>query len=94
MLRSGPQLSAAAVPPSANGERPRLWIDRVFAAKGAGTVVTGTLTGGLRYEDSTINVTTFDPFDLEAAPNFARAIEESELPWPPDSGRTYPLKDW
>ncbi len=26
--------------------RPRLWIDRVFAAKGSGTVVTGTLTGG------------------------------------------------
>src|SRR5688500_8069735 len=26
--------------------RPRLWVDRVFAAKGAGTVVTGTLTGG------------------------------------------------
>jgi selenocysteine-specific elongation factor len=26
--------------------RPRLWIDRSFAAKGAGTVVTGTLTDG------------------------------------------------
>ena len=26
--------------------RPRLWIDRVFAAKGSGTVITGTLTGG------------------------------------------------
>ena len=26
--------------------RPRLWIDRVFAAKGSGTVATGTLTGG------------------------------------------------
>ena len=26
--------------------RPRLWIDRAFAAKGSGTVVTGTLTGG------------------------------------------------
>ncbi len=26
--------------------RPRLWIDRVFAAKGSGTVVTGTLTCG------------------------------------------------
>jgi TolB-like protein/tetratricopeptide (TPR) repeat protein len=33
------------------------------------------------------------PFDLEAAPNFARAIEESGLPWPPAS-RDYPLKDW
>ncbi len=26
--------------------RPRLWIDRVFASRGAGTVVTGTLAGG------------------------------------------------
>ena len=25
---------------------PRLWVDRVFAAKGSGTVVTGTLVGG------------------------------------------------
>ncbi|HTH07534.1 MAG TPA: selenocysteine-specific translation elongation factor, partial [Ilumatobacteraceae bacterium] len=33
-------------PPSADRTRPRLWIDRVFAAKGSGTVVTGTLTGG------------------------------------------------
>ena len=27
-------------------DRPRLWVDRAFAARGAGTVVTGTLTGG------------------------------------------------
>ncbi len=33
------------------------------------------------------------PFDLEATPNFARAIEQSGLPWPPP-GRDYPLKDW
>jgi selenocysteine-specific elongation factor len=26
--------------------RPRLWVDRVFAVKGSGTVVTGTLVGG------------------------------------------------
>lgn len=29
-----------------DGGRPRLWIDRSFAATGSGTVVTGTLTGG------------------------------------------------
>ena len=34
------------------------------------------------------------PFDLEAAPNFARMIEGNEVPWPPVSGREYPLKDW
>lgn len=31
---------------SVNRRRPRLWIDRVFTAKGSGTVVTGTLTDG------------------------------------------------
>jgi selenocysteine-specific elongation factor len=36
----------AVAPEAADDDRPRLWIDRVFAAKGAGTVVTGTLIGG------------------------------------------------
>ena len=39
-------------PPPTDQGRPRLWVDRVFAAKGAGTIVTGTLTGGsLRVDD-------------------------------------------
>ena len=39
-------------PTARDDKKPRLWIDRVFAAKGAGTVVTGTLTGGMvRVED-------------------------------------------
>ncbi len=33
-------------PASGDRARPRLWVDRVFAARGAGTVVTGTLVGG------------------------------------------------
>jgi selenocysteine-specific elongation factor len=42
----------AAAPLPADHGRPRLWIDRVFAARGAGTVVTGTLAGGaLAVED-------------------------------------------
>ena len=36
----------AATPTAADHDRPRLWVDRSFAAAGAGTVVTGTLTGG------------------------------------------------
>ena len=36
----------ATIPPPDDIERPRLWVDRVFAAKGSGTVVTGTLTCG------------------------------------------------
>ncbi len=42
-------------PTAADIKQPRLWIDRVFAAKGAGTVVTGTLTGGmLRVDDELV----------------------------------------
>jgi selenocysteine-specific elongation factor len=45
----------AGAPPPADGGRPRLWIDRVFASRGAGTVVTGTLTGGsLALEDEVL----------------------------------------
>ncbi len=40
-------------PTAADLGRPRLWVDRAFAAKGAGTVITGTLTGGrVRVDDS------------------------------------------
>ena len=42
-------------PPAPDRGRPRLWIDRVFAAKGSGTVVTGTLTGGaIRRDDQLV----------------------------------------
>jgi selenocysteine-specific elongation factor len=36
--------------------RPRLWVDRSFAAKGSGTVVTGTLTGGRLHVDQQVDV--------------------------------------
>jgi selenocysteine-specific elongation factor len=35
-----------AAPPAVDRGRPRLWVDRSFAIRGAGTVVTGTLTDG------------------------------------------------
>ena len=35
-----------ATPPAVDRNRPRLWVDRSFAIRGAGTVVTGTLAGG------------------------------------------------
>jgi selenocysteine-specific elongation factor len=43
--------------------RPRLWVDRVFAAKGAGTVVTGTLTGGALTRDEEV---ALEPGDRRA----------------------------
>ncbi|HEX9258288.1 MAG TPA: selenocysteine-specific translation elongation factor [Acidimicrobiales bacterium] len=35
-----------ATPVAADRDRARLWVDRAFAARGAGTIVTGTLAGG------------------------------------------------
>ncbi len=34
------------------------------------------------------------PWDLEATPNFAAKVEESNLPWPPAATLEFPLKDW
>ena len=45
-LRTELDALLATTPLAVDRERPRLWVDRAFAAKGAGTVVTGTLTGG------------------------------------------------
>jgi selenocysteine-specific elongation factor len=36
----------SSAPPVPDNDRPRLWVDRVFTIAGAGTVVTGTLSGG------------------------------------------------
>lgn len=45
-LRAALDEVLAGTPTAPDVGRPRLWVDRAFAAKGAGTVVTGTLTGG------------------------------------------------
>jgi len=43
-------------PPAADRGRPRLWVDRVFAAKGSGTIVTGTLVGGALHVDDEVRI--------------------------------------
>ena len=45
-LRDALDAVLATAPVALDGARPRLWVDRVFSAKGSGTVVTGTLAGG------------------------------------------------
>ncbi len=55
-LRAELDTLVAATPESEDRDRPRLWIDRVFAAKGAGTVVTGTLTGGRLHQDEIVAI--------------------------------------
>ena len=58
--------SLAAGPPATPPVvRPRLWIDRSFAIAGAGTVVTGTLTGG--------SLTVGDPVDIVTSQGSRRA---------------------
>jgi selenocysteine-specific elongation factor len=55
------ELSAA--PSQPNLEKPRLFVDRAFALHGIGTVVTGTLTGGMLKRGETVVV---QPRNLEA----------------------------
>lgn len=45
-LQAAIGLLVSEISPAPVAGRPRLWIDRSFAMPGAGTVVTGTLTGG------------------------------------------------
>ncbi len=46
----------AGAPEPLDSGRPRVWIDRVFSARGSGTVVTGTLTGGALSVDQEVVV--------------------------------------
>ena len=45
-LRAALDRMLSTTPTAVDRGRTRLWVDRSFAARGAGTVVTGTLTGG------------------------------------------------
>ncbi len=55
-LRAELDALVARTPAAGDAERPRLWIDRSFAARGSGTVVTGTLTGGQLVVDERVTV--------------------------------------
>ena len=46
---------SAGIPPLRDYGKPRLFVDRVFAVRGTGTVVTGTLTGGRLSRGKTIS---------------------------------------
>jgi selenocysteine-specific elongation factor len=45
-LRRALDRLVASTPPALDRGRPRLWVDRSFSVRGAGPVLTGTLTGG------------------------------------------------
>jgi selenocysteine-specific elongation factor len=50
-LRTALDRLLASTPTATDRDRPRLWVDRSFAARGSGTVVTGTLAAGAFHVD-------------------------------------------
>ncbi len=56
-LRDALDALVGQLPGTRDDDRPRLWVDRVFAARGSGTVVTGTLTGGSLRTDDELEIT-------------------------------------
>lgn len=68
----------AETPTAADDHRPRLWIDRVFAAKGSGTVITGTLTGGRISVDDELTALPGDlPVRVRALQSHHRELDEA-----------------
>src|SRR6056297_2648729 len=68
-LRAGLDALIAAAGEAGDRGRSRMWLDRVFAAKGSGTVVTGTLVGGLLAQDQQVVL------ELVATPARIRSIQ-------------------
>jgi len=63
-------------PPPADTGKPRLFVDRVFSPRGAGTVVTGTLTGGcLRPGDAVVIQPAGLPAKIRGLQNHGRAVD-------------------
>jgi TolB-like protein len=53
-----------------------------------------SLYGHMALATNVLICTCGAPFDLEATPNFAKLLQDADLPWPPDSPINWPLKDW
>ena len=76
-LRRALDALVVATPAAVDRGRPRLWVDRSFAAKGSGTVVTGTLTGGsLAVGDRVVVGVTEHPARIRAIQTLGRAVEQ------------------
>lgn len=77
-LRAALDRLLAGVPQAEDRGRPRLWVDRSFAAKGSGTVVTGTLAGGtLRVDDEVVLLPSGLPARVRALQSHKSALEEA-----------------
>lgn len=68
----------ADAPTTPDGRRPRLFVDRVFAAKGSGTVVTGTLTeGSLAVGDRVVALPMGLPARVRSMQSHGRDVESA-----------------
>lgn len=70
----------AATPEAADRGRPRLWIDRSFALRGTGTVVTGTLTGGQLLAGDRLEVVPGPAPSFEPRAVRVRGLQTQERP--------------
>jgi selenocysteine-specific elongation factor len=78
-LRGALDLLLRETPPPSDDERPRLWVDRVFAPPGAGTVVTGTLTGGaVGVHDALVVASTGVAVRVRGVETAHRRVERAE----------------
>ncbi|MHB1090456.1 MAG: selenocysteine-specific translation elongation factor [Ilumatobacteraceae bacterium] len=60
-----------------NRQRPRLWIDRIFVAKGSGTVVTGTLTdGAVQVGDELVALPSNKPVKVRGIQTHGKTVDE------------------
>jgi selenocysteine-specific elongation factor len=80
-LRTGLDELLAATPTSLDRGRPRLWVDRSFAAKGSGTVVTGTLAGGALEVDEELVVLGDRHRGVRGIPVRVRALQSHQRPY-------------
>lgn len=63
-------------PPPADTGKPRLFVDRVFSPRGAGTVVTGTLTGGCLRPGETVVIQPIAlPAKIRGLQNHGRTVD-------------------
>jgi selenocysteine-specific elongation factor len=78
-LRTALDTLLATTPASVDRNRPRLWVDRVFAAKGSGTVVTGTLAGGgLAVDDELVVLPTMAKVRVRGLQSLQRQRDQVE----------------
>jgi selenocysteine-specific elongation factor len=78
-LRAALDDLVADTPAAVDRGRPRLWVDRVFAAKGSGTVVTGTLAGGTIASGDHLTIgPAARPVRVRAIQSLGRAVDRIE----------------